>query len=114
MEYNVYVNVTLGAGYSTVIVETVGVGQSEIAVADMVDIFVLLLPPAAGDELQVCVCVCVRVCVCVCVCMCVCVCPCVRTYVCVCACACMCMCVDPHVYLCVWVVRVAGGHMPIC
>jgi len=42
-----------GAGYSTVIVETVGVGQSEIAVADMVDIFVLLLPPAAGDELQV-------------------------------------------------------------
>jgi len=36
-----------------VIVETVGVGQSEIAVADMVDIFVLLLPPAAGDELQV-------------------------------------------------------------
>lgn len=43
----------IGAGYSTVIVETVGVGQSEIAVADMVDIFVLLLPPAAGDELQV-------------------------------------------------------------
>ncbi|XP_065883680.1 methylmalonic aciduria type A protein, mitochondrial-like isoform X3 [Dysidea avara] len=41
-----------GAGYGTVIVETVGVGQSEIAVADMVDIFVLLLPPAAGDELQ--------------------------------------------------------------
>ena len=34
-------------------------GQSEIAVADMVDIFVLLLPPAAGDELQVCTCVCV-------------------------------------------------------
>lgn len=32
-------------------------GQSEIAVADMVDIFVLLLPPAAGDELQVCMCV---------------------------------------------------------
>lgn len=30
-----------------------GVGQSEFAVADMVDMFVLLLPPAGGDELQV-------------------------------------------------------------
>lgn len=30
-----------------------GVGQSEFAVADMVDIFVLLIPPAGGDELQV-------------------------------------------------------------
>ena len=38
-------------------------GQSEIAVSDMVDIFVLLLPPAAGDELQVCMYVmCARVC----------------------------------------------------
>ena len=37
-----------------VIVETVGVGQSETAVCDMVDIFVLITPPAAGDELQVC------------------------------------------------------------
>ena len=46
--------ITVGAGYSTVLVETAGVGQSEIAVSDMVDIFVLLLPPAAGDELQVC------------------------------------------------------------
>ena len=54
--------IALGAGYSTVIVETVGVGQSEIAVADMVDIFVLLLPPAAGDELQVCVCACLCMC----------------------------------------------------
>jgi len=35
-----------------VIVETVGVGQSETAVADMVDIFVLLLQPGGGDELQ--------------------------------------------------------------
>lgn len=35
------------------IVETVGVGQSETAVCDMTDMFVLLLPPAAGDELQV-------------------------------------------------------------
>lgn len=40
------------AGYDLVIVETVGVGQSETAVADMVDLFLLLLPPAGGDELQ--------------------------------------------------------------
>lgn len=40
------------AGYDTVIVETVGVGQSEFAVAHMVDMFVLLIPPAGGDELQ--------------------------------------------------------------
>jgi LAO/AO transport system kinase len=33
-------------------VETVGVGQSETAVADMVDLLVLLLPPGGGDELQ--------------------------------------------------------------
>nr|XP_009941181.1 PREDICTED: methylmalonic aciduria type A protein, mitochondrial [Opisthocomus hoazin] len=41
-----------GGGYNVVLVETVGVGQSEFAVADMVDMFVLLLPPAGGDELQ--------------------------------------------------------------
>ena len=35
-----------------VVVETVGVGQSETAVADMVDLLVLLLPPGGGDELQ--------------------------------------------------------------
>ncbi len=40
------------AGYSVVIVETVGVGQSETMVADMTDVFVLLLAPAGGDELQ--------------------------------------------------------------
>ena len=40
------------AGFDTVIVETVGAGQSETEVAAMVDMFVLLLPPAAGDELQ--------------------------------------------------------------
>jgi LAO/AO transport system kinase len=40
------------AGFDVVIVETVGVGQSETAVAEMVDIFVLLLQPGAGDELQ--------------------------------------------------------------
>ena len=43
----------LGAGYDVVLVETVGVGQSETAVAEMVDMFVLLVPPASGDELQV-------------------------------------------------------------
>ena len=40
------------AGFDTVIVETVGVGQSETAVADMVDMFVVLLLPAGGDDLQ--------------------------------------------------------------
>ncbi|SMF39394.1 methylmalonyl-CoA mutase metallochaperone MeaB [Tistlia consotensis] len=40
------------AGFDVTIVETVGVGQSETAVADMVDLFLLLLPPAGGDELQ--------------------------------------------------------------
>jgi LAO/AO transport system kinase len=40
------------AGFDTVIVETVGVGQSEIAVRDMTDSFVLLLLAGAGDELQ--------------------------------------------------------------
>ncbi|HEX5615665.1 MAG TPA: methylmalonyl Co-A mutase-associated GTPase MeaB [Acidimicrobiia bacterium] len=40
------------AGFDVVIVETVGVGQSEVAVAGMVDTFVLLLAPGAGDELQ--------------------------------------------------------------
>jgi len=40
------------AGYDVVIVETVGVGQSETAVADMTDMFVLLLLPGGGDELQ--------------------------------------------------------------
>ena len=40
------------AGYDVVIVETVGVGQSETAVAGMCDVFVLLQLPNAGDELQ--------------------------------------------------------------
>lgn len=40
------------AGYDVVLVETVGVGQSEVAVAGMVDTFVVLLLPGAGDELQ--------------------------------------------------------------
>ncbi|MGE5258004.1 MAG: methylmalonyl Co-A mutase-associated GTPase MeaB [Hyphomicrobiales bacterium] len=40
------------AGYDVVIVETVGVGQSETAVASMVDFFLVLLLAGAGDELQ--------------------------------------------------------------
>ena len=40
------------AGFDVVIVETVGVGQSEITVASMVDFFLLLQLPNAGDELQ--------------------------------------------------------------
>ncbi|HEX5080346.1 MAG TPA: methylmalonyl Co-A mutase-associated GTPase MeaB [Geminicoccaceae bacterium] len=40
------------AGYGVIVIETVGVGQSETAVADMVDCFALLLAPGGGDELQ--------------------------------------------------------------
>jgi LAO/AO transport system kinase len=40
------------AGFDVVLVETVGVGQSEVAVDGMVDTFVLLVAPAGGDELQ--------------------------------------------------------------
>ncbi|MEM9642463.1 MAG: methylmalonyl Co-A mutase-associated GTPase MeaB [Pseudomonadota bacterium] len=40
------------AGHDIVLVETVGVGQSETMVAGMTDVFVLLLAPAGGDELQ--------------------------------------------------------------
>lgn len=40
------------AGFDVVLVETVGVGQSETLVAEMTDLFVLLLAPAGGDELQ--------------------------------------------------------------
>lgn len=40
------------SGFDAIIVETVGVGQSEIAVRSMVDFFLLLLNPGAGDELQ--------------------------------------------------------------
>ncbi|MGE3610030.1 MAG: methylmalonyl Co-A mutase-associated GTPase MeaB [Bacteriovoracaceae bacterium] len=39
-------------GFDFVLVETVGVGQSETAVAQMVDLFVMLLQPGAGDDLQ--------------------------------------------------------------
>jgi LAO/AO transport system kinase len=40
------------AGFDVVIVETVGVGQSEVEVHSMVDLFAVLLQPGAGDELQ--------------------------------------------------------------
>jgi len=40
------------AGFDVIIVETVGVGQSETKVADMTDMFVLLMQPGAGDQLQ--------------------------------------------------------------
>ncbi|MCZ9346941.1 methylmalonyl Co-A mutase-associated GTPase MeaB, partial [Streptomyces sp. TRM76130] len=40
------------AGYDVVLVETVGVGQSETAVADMVDSFLLLTLARTGDQLQ--------------------------------------------------------------
>ena len=40
------------AGFDVILVETVGVGQSETKVAEMTDMFVLLLQPGAGDELQ--------------------------------------------------------------
>ena len=43
---------TEAAGFDVVFIETVGVGQSETAVADMVDLFVLLASPAGGDDLQ--------------------------------------------------------------
>ncbi len=41
-----------GAGFDVVLIETVGVGQSETVVADLCDVFVLILAPAGGDELQ--------------------------------------------------------------
>ncbi|MCP4993071.1 MAG: methylmalonyl Co-A mutase-associated GTPase MeaB [Gammaproteobacteria bacterium] len=40
------------AGFDVIFVETVGVGQSETMVADMTDLFLLLMLPGAGDELQ--------------------------------------------------------------
>jgi LAO/AO transport system kinase len=40
------------AGFDVILVETVGVGQSEVAVADLTDLFVLLASPTGGDDLQ--------------------------------------------------------------
>jgi LAO/AO transport system kinase len=46
------ISVLEAAGYDIIIIETIGVGQSEIAVHSMVDFFLLLKIPGAGDELQ--------------------------------------------------------------
>ncbi len=46
------ISVLEAAGFDVVLVETVGVGQSETAVASMVDFFVVLMLPGAGDDLQ--------------------------------------------------------------
>ena len=43
---------SLGAGYDVVFVESVGVGQSEVQLADLTDIFILCAAPLAGDDLQ--------------------------------------------------------------
>ena len=40
------------AGYSVILIETLGVGQAEIDVLDMTDIYLVLLSPGGGDELQ--------------------------------------------------------------
>ena len=40
------------AGFDVILVETVGIGQSETAVADLTDFFLVLIQPGAGDELQ--------------------------------------------------------------
>ena len=40
------------AGFDTIIIETVGVGQSEYVISDMIDYFLLLIQPGAGDEVQ--------------------------------------------------------------
>ena len=49
---NAAIQLCEAGGYNVTIVETVGAGQSEIAVANMTDLFVLLIPPGSGDELQ--------------------------------------------------------------
>ena len=46
------VTVCEAAGFDVILIETVGVGQSETVVAEMSDLFILLLAPAGGDELQ--------------------------------------------------------------
>ncbi|KMK67937.1 methylmalonyl Co-A mutase-associated GTPase MeaB [Puniceibacterium sp. IMCC21224] len=46
------IDLSEAAGFDVILIETVGVGQSETVVAEMSDIFLLLLAPAGGDELQ--------------------------------------------------------------
>lgn len=40
------------AGFDTILIESVGVGQSESSLSELVDIFVLVIPPGSGDDLQ--------------------------------------------------------------
>lgn len=47
-----YVDYLLVAGYDTVIVESVGLGQSEVDIDRAVDMMLLLIPPTGGDSLQ--------------------------------------------------------------
>ena len=47
-----HVEILEAAGFDVILVETVGVGQSEAAVSEMVDFFLLLLLPGSGDSLQ--------------------------------------------------------------
>eukprot|EP01089_Gocevia_fonbrunei_P017402 TRINITY_DN5633_c0_g1_i1.p1 TRINITY_DN5633_c0_g1~~TRINITY_DN5633_c0_g1_i1.p1 ORF type:complete len:404 (+),score=78.91 TRINITY_DN5633_c0_g1_i1:611-1822(+) len=49
---NEAISICESAGYNVIFVETVGVGQSETVVEELVDLFVVLVPPAGGDELQ--------------------------------------------------------------
>lgn len=53
IEYELCLIACVDAGFDVVLVESVGVGQSELSLADLVDIYVLLVAPGAGDELQV-------------------------------------------------------------
>ena len=46
------VKICEAAGFDVILIETVGVGQSETIVSEICDIFTLLLAPAGGDELQ--------------------------------------------------------------
>ena len=46
------VSILEAAGYSVILIETVGVGQAETEVFEMTDIFLVLLSPGGGDELQ--------------------------------------------------------------
>lgn len=46
------VRLVAAAGFDVIVVETTGVGQAELAVANLVDVFVVLVGPGSGDELQ--------------------------------------------------------------
>jgi LAO/AO transport system kinase len=46
------IEIVEAAGYDFILIETIGVGQNEIDIKDLVDKLILVLPPTAGDELQ--------------------------------------------------------------